>query len=104
MRTPSVALFLLSLLVLYTVSAPVEERDGLTGFLDDPVSMNSILPGRPSDERSYQARDLMSKEQDIDHNLEKRRGRRGGSRTRAKRPARKRPQKKKEPARKKKPR
>jgi hypothetical protein len=103
MRTPSVALFLLSLLILYSVSAPVDEKTGLTSFLDGPVFVKSILPVRSSDARNDQAKDLISKEQGISHGLEKRRGSRGGSRTRTKRPARKRPQTKKKPGRKKKP-
>ncbi|KAJ4348689.1 uncharacterized protein N0V89_010067 [Didymosphaeria variabile] len=103
MRAPNVALFLLSLLVLYTISAPVEEKNGLTNFLDGPVFVKSLLPGRSGNGEHFQARDLISKEQDIGPDLDKRRGGRGGSRSRTKKPARKRPQRKKKPAPKKKP-
>ncbi|OAG01717.1 uncharacterized protein CC84DRAFT_1179754 [Paraphaeosphaeria sporulosa] len=95
MRAPNLALFLLSLLILYTVSAPVEDNSGVTNLLEAPVFVKSILPGRSSSDHD-QARGLMSKEQDIGPDLKKRRGSSGGSRIRAKRPARKRPQKTKE--------
>ncbi|KAF2443481.1 hypothetical protein P171DRAFT_444896 [Karstenula rhodostoma CBS 690.94] len=105
MRAPNVALFLLSFLIFYTISAPVKENTGLTSLLDSPVFVKSILPGGSSSEIHDQARGLVSKEQDIGPDLEKRRGGRGGSRTRIRRPARKRPNKKKKPAQtKKKPR
>lgn len=102
MRAPNVAFLLFSLLILYTISAPVEENTGIGSLLDGPVSVKSILPGGSRDEEHVQGRSLASKEQDIGPDLERRRGGRGGSRARAKKPARKRPQKKKKPAQKKK--
>lgn len=86
MRASSFAFFLLGLLVLYTVSAPVSESGGVTGLLGDSGDVvKSVLPGEHDGDRLVQARDVGAAEEQA---LEKRRGR-GGSRPRRKRPARK---------------
>lgn len=95
MRVQGFALLLLSCLVLYTISAPIEEQDDLTNILDAPVFVKSLLPGRSSDIELAQPRALVSTEEDIGLELEKRKSRKGGSRSRTKKPSRKRPQKKK---------
>ncbi|KAJ4289633.1 hypothetical protein N0V90_010962 [Kalmusia sp. IMI 367209] len=91
MRAPKVAFFLLGLLVLYTVSAPVAESGGVAGFLEGPLEyIKGLLPGEHNGDGHVQARDLGAVGE---QGLEKRRVR--GSRARRKRPARKRPQRKK---------